>query len=71
MISIYIILTRKEENGETEEEMESSDFASHITPLMLACINNDYGIVRLLLEKRCKLKEISAIDRSGTFTCLD
>ena len=45
--------------------MESSDFASHITPLMLACINNNYSIIRLLLEKRCKLKEISTIDRSG------
>ena len=37
--------------------MESSDFSGHMTPIMLACINNDYGIIRLLLDEGHTLQD--------------
>lgn len=68
----FVQIFRKEEQEAEEEteavpeaEMESSDFASHITPLMLACINNDYSIIPLLIGREFKLTEMSEINKSS------
>ena len=51
---------------EPEEDMDSSDYPSHMSPLMLACINNDYATIRLLLEEGCELKETPEPSEHGS-----
>ncbi len=48
-----------------EEFKGSPDYASHMTPLMLACINNDYNMIWLLLDRNHFLPPFGGAEGTG------
>ena len=42
---------RKERDGQKQQRFSSGAFPPHMTPLMLACINEDYHMVNMLYAR--------------------
>ena len=53
--------------GTLEKSFESADFPGHMEPMMLACIQNNYEIINLMLQKGHRLEMPNFAEEQGIF----